>query len=97
MYRLAILRFVQLDKKSDRIFHPEDMTRLFAKKLGLPITVNAICPGAEMNPKTDTVGINLRRLGTPEDIGQVVAFRASSEPDFITGQAITVDGFQYLT
>ena len=76
------------------------MTRSLAKELGPSITVNAICPGAvstEMNPKTDTVGIALERLGTPEDIGQVVAFLASSDPSYITGQAITVDGFLTVT
>ncbi len=34
----------------------------------------------------------LRRLGTPEDVAKLVAFLASSEADFITGQAIHVDG-----
>ena len=64
------------------------MTRSLAKELGPSITVN---------PKTDAEGISLGRLGTPEDIGQVVAFLASSDPNFITGQALTVDGFQYIT
>ena len=76
------------------------MTRSLAKELGPSITVNAICPGTistAMNPKTDAEGISLGRLGTPEDIGQVVAFLASSDPNFITGQALTVDGFQYIT
>ena len=44
-----------------------------------------------------TEGVCLQRLGTPEDIGEVVAFLASVEPNFITGQAITVDGFQWIT
>ena len=34
-------------------------------------------------------------LGKPDDIAQVVVFLASSEPCFITGQAFTIDGFQY--
>ena len=42
-------------------------------------------------------GISLGRFGTPEDIGEVVAFLARAEPNFITGQAITVDGFQSIT
>ena len=35
--------------------------------------------------------------GTPADIGEVAAFLAAVEPNFITGQAITVDGFQWAT
>ena len=76
------------------------MTRSLAKELGPSITVNAICPGTistEMNTTTNVEGISLERLGTPEDIGRVVVFLVSNEPAFITGQAITVDGLQYLT
>ena len=76
------------------------MTRSLAKELGPSITVNAICPGTistEMNTTTNVEGISLGRLGTPEDIGEVIAFLASSEPNFITGQAITVDAFQHIT
>jgi len=36
----------------------------------------------------------LKRLGTPEDIGNTVLFLASSEASFITGQEIVVDGGQ---
>jgi len=76
------------------------MTRSLTKELGPSITVNAICPGTistEMNTTTYVEGISLGRLGTPEDIGEVIAFLASSEPNFITGQTITVDGFQHIT
>lgn len=37
----------------------------------------------------------LDRLGTPADIAQLVAFLATSEPCFITGQHFVVDGFQW--
>ncbi len=40
-------------------------------------------------------GIMLDRLGTPADIAQLVAFLATSEPCFITGQHFVVDGFQW--
>ena len=83
------------------------MTRSLAKELGPSITVNAVCPGAIKTELTGDMlerrsaefneGICLQRLGTPEDIGEVVAFLASVEPNFITGQAITVDGFQWIT
>jgi glucose 1-dehydrogenase len=36
------------------------------------------------------------RLGTPEDIGKVAAFLASSEADYITGAALRVDGGIWL-
>lgn len=36
--------------------------------------------------------IPLRRLATPEDVGKVVAFLASDDSNFITGQAINVTG-----
>jgi glucose 1-dehydrogenase len=32
------------------------------------------------------------RLGTPEDIGWVVAFLASDDADYITGATLRVDG-----
>jgi 3-oxoacyl-[acyl-carrier protein] reductase len=83
------------------------MTRSLAKELGPSVTVNAVCPGAIKTELTGEMlerrsaefaeGISLRRLGTPEDIGEVVAFLARVEPNFITGQAITVDGFQWIT
>ena len=78
------------------------MTRSLAKELAPSIAVNAICPGtidSGLAAGTDEAlkGICLGRLGTPEDIGQVVAFLATVEPNFITGQTITVDGFQRST
>ena len=37
----------------------------------------------------------LNRLGTPADVAQLVAFLATSEPCFITGQHFVIDGFQW--
>ena len=81
------------------------MTRSLAKELGPAVSVNAICPGAITTELTASMlearaaefidGICLGRLGTPADIGEVAAFLATVEPNFITGQAITVDGFQW--
>ena len=81
------------------------MTRALAKELGPTIAVNAICPGVV---KTELVsgmiqaredefrrGIALGRVGTPEDVAQVVLFLATAEPSFMTGQALVVDGFQW--
>lgn len=80
------------------------MTRALAKELGPAIMVNAICPGV-IKTEVDTniteqaerfsKGIALGRLGCPDDVARLVTFLATSEPCFITGQILTVDGFQF--
>jgi 3-oxoacyl-[acyl-carrier protein] reductase len=79
------------------------MTKSIAKELGSKgITANVIAPGFV---ETDMLGelpkemleevkkrIPARRLGTPADIAGVVAFLASDEAAYITGQVILVDG-----
>lgn len=70
------------------------------------ITVNAILPGnilteglAEMGDDYIagmTRAIPAGVLGTPEDIGHLAAFLATTEAGYITGQAIAVDGGQVL-
>ncbi|STQ85954.1 (S)-acetoin forming diacetyl reductase [Helicobacter muridarum] len=40
--------------------------------------------------------ITLKRLSEPEDVANVVAFLASPDSDYITGQAIVVDGGMYF-
>ena len=81
------------------------LTRALAKELGPKIAINAICPGVietELgNSLTKargaelTKGIVLDRLGTPADVAQLVAFLATCEPCFITGQHFVIDGFQW--
>ncbi|MFI4986796.1 MAG: SDR family oxidoreductase [Alphaproteobacteria bacterium] len=39
----------------------------------------------------------LGRLGTPEDVAQLVAYLATAEPNFMSGQAFVLDGFQWVT
>lgn len=66
------------------------------------VTVNAIAPGFINTTMTDVLGddiknefmkkIPLSRIGTPEDISNVVKFLASQQSDYITGQVISVDG-----
>lgn len=80
------------------------MTRAMAVDLGeYGIRVNAIGPGVTRTYRSsDAVGspryvatadrIPLRRWGTPEDIAATVAFLASDEAAYITGQVIYVDG-----
>ena len=40
--------------------------------------------------------IPLKRLQTPEDMGRMIAFLLSDEAKNITGQAMYVDGGEYL-
>lgn len=81
----------------------DGFTRSLARELGQRnITVNSVAPGyltTEMTEELDSrqtlqiIGRTpLGRLGSPEDIAGVVAFLASDDAGFITGQVIVVDG-----
>ena len=72
------------------------------------ITVNAVSPGLTETPLLQSIrgqspkagkvieavtrAIPLGRVGTPEDIAGAVAFLASPNADFITGQTLSVSG-----
>ena len=67
------------------------------------ITVNSIAPGRidterirEVYPdgptEKDLEAIPLRRLGTPREIGDVVAFLCSDRAAYVTGTVVAVDG-----
>jgi 3-oxoacyl-[acyl-carrier protein] reductase len=70
------------------------------------ITINAVLPGNIVTEGLSAMGqeyldsmaasIPLRRLGTVEEIGHAVAFLASEEAAYITGQTLVVDGGQIL-
>src|SRR5215470_6137630 len=70
------------------------------------ITINAVLPGNVLTEGVSDLGqayiqtmaaaIPLKRLGTVEEIGHAVAFLASEEAGFITGQTLVVDGGQTL-
>ena len=79
------------------------MTKSLAKELASRgITVNAVAPGfietdmtAAMTDaaKTATLtSIPIQKLGAPEDVARAVAFLASDEAAYITGQVLAVDG-----
>ncbi len=70
------------------------------------ITVNAVAPGfiltemtGELEPearKQYLSKIPLGRFGTPEDVASLVAYLASEEAAYITGQVFSVNGGLYL-
>lgn len=85
-------------------------TRVLAQEVGTyGITANCICPGIIL---TDMGRVNLddlavrqswqektamRRIGNPEDVVGPVAFLASDDAAFVTGQSLNVDGGIVLT
>lgn len=59
------------------------------------VRVNAVCPAYidEMDmPKFETVPNAMQRMGSSEEIANVILFLLSDAAAFITGQAINVDG-----
>jgi 2-hydroxycyclohexanecarboxyl-CoA dehydrogenase len=72
------------------------------------VLLNVVCPGPTNTPMMAGVlgegeavikwkdamvrGIPLRRMGEPEDYGGMVAFLASDDASFMTGQTISVAG-----
>ena len=79
------------------------LTKSLARELASRnITVNAIAPGFITTDMTEILSedvkkgvvqnVPLGRFGKPEDIAAAVAFLASPEAAYITGQTLTVDG-----
>lgn len=66
------------------------------------INVNCICPGPTDTPLLQTRSekhkeafiraIAFRRLGKPQEIADAIAFFASSQSDYVTGQVLSVSG-----
>jgi 3-oxoacyl-[acyl-carrier protein] reductase len=79
------------------------LTRVWARELGQHgITVNLVAPGwipVERHADTPAdeqdayvADVPLGRIGTPADIASTVAFLASDDAAFVTGQCLTVNG-----
>ncbi len=83
------------------------MTRSLAREVGSRgITVNAVAPGfiaTDMTAELDEEArarmmaqVPLGRLGRAEDVAALVAFLASDEAGYITGQVLHVNGGMYM-
>ena len=82
----------------------ESITKGLARELAPDIKVNAIAPGAMLEPPDVTwteeqkskviSSIPLNRMGSEKDISEAVKFLAKS--NYITGQIIKVDGGRSL-
>lgn len=78
-------------------------TKSLAKELASRnIRVNAVAPGFIKTDMTDVLSDNvkeeinkqipMKKMGTPEDVANVVYFLSSNESSYITGQVINIDG-----
>ncbi|MBW8637826.1 SDR family oxidoreductase [Hoeflea sp. WL0058] len=88
----------------------QSMTLQLAQEFGpMGVTCNAVCPGAILTPRVErllsermtpeereaaVLGIPVGRNGRVEDVTAAVAFLASEEASFITGQLLDVNGGQ---
>jgi len=80
------------------------LTKSLALELaGAAVTVNAVAPGAvetPLNADAYTAGVRrtyeeripLGRIGTPEEVADVIVFLASDAARYVTGQELIVDG-----
>jgi NAD(P)-dependent dehydrogenase (short-subunit alcohol dehydrogenase family) len=83
------------------------MTKTLARSYAAHgILVNAVAPGIIDTGLTDSMSperraqtaqsIPLGRLGTAEEVGEVVAFLASDRASYVTGQLFAVNGGLYM-
>ena len=83
------------------------MTKCVARELASRgITCNAVAPGFIVTEMTDVLSdavkeamvaqIPLKKFGTTQDVAKTVAFLASDDAGYITGQVISVDGGMHM-
>jgi len=83
------------------------LTKTAARELAKKgVTVNAVCPGFIDTEMTRGVPQNVwdimvgkiwaGKVGTPEDVGNVVAFLASDDASYVTGEVINISGGMVL-
>jgi 3-oxoacyl-[acyl-carrier protein] reductase len=82
-------------------------TKSLAREVGSRgITVNVVAPGFIVTDMTDALGedarnallaqVPLGRLGSPDDVAHAVAFLASPQAAYITGETLHVNGGMYM-
>ncbi len=86
------------------------MTKCLALELSPKVRVNCVIPGSVWTEETEKrhsyhdpqrlhakeEQIPLKRIGTPEEVADVVAFLLAYEARYINGQQIIVDGGQFM-
>lgn len=85
---------------SKRLLH--ELTKMMAVEFAPRVRVNAVAPGAILPPPGASAAYvrrleranPLQRMGTPEEVARAVVYLAGTE--FVTGQAIFVDGGYHL-
>lgn len=82
-------------------------TRSLARELApFHVNVNAVCPGAIRTRAHDRVprevidrvrtSVPMGYVGEPDDVAGVVAFLASDDARYVTGQSILIDGGRWM-
>ena len=85
-------------------FAVDGFTQALAKEMAAhAITVNSVCPGLTETSRMDPMGredrwderlkgIPMNRVGTDEEVGELIGFLCSSRAAYITGQSVNVNG-----